>query len=90
MNHTPGPWKITKHSQLSEQYYINGKNGAFVGVVAQFRQDNIELAAAAPEMLELLREARERDMNWEFRSMTDEWHNRCNVLLMKLEDTNHA
>ena len=59
MSHTPGPWKIEEFSKGS--YLVTARNAgtAKEGLVAQHVPGiaNARLIAAAPELLEVIREA---------------------------------
>ncbi|MDX9747441.1 MAG: hypothetical protein RBT57_02970 [Paludibacter sp.] len=61
--HTPGPWKTNYSERYPEYDFVTGKNGE---IICQFfskseedysnKEANAKLIAAAPELLEALRE----------------------------------
>jgi hypothetical protein len=57
--HTPGPWYVTRHNDL--QYSISQKETGYDEMIEALDEEdeaNAKLIAAAPELLEALKECR--------------------------------
>jgi hypothetical protein len=76
--HTPGPFKFFK-SDIDQNYYITTSEAeadcAYVGLV--YRANDAHLIAAAPEMLEMLKQFQKRSVSPMFTQLIENLINKA-------------
>ena len=66
--HTEGPWQVVASTDEADLYDITPAGSAGGVVAIAYFEPNAKLIAAAPEMLDLLREVAENTVSLELRS----------------------